>query len=129
MMKNLSFEKIIFYLACGCVFLPWFTWDAQMMGYCWGFDFILELAIPLFVIALFLYSESESKLLVLITEICALLLVAFTILAAGSWQYSFHIGMSWNFDLEPILPTYWISLSVFILLFVVIQLSIFQKSK
>ena len=73
MMKKLSFDKTLFYLACGCVFLPWFTWDAQMMGYCWGFDFILELAVPLFVIALYLYSESESKLLVLITEICELL--------------------------------------------------------
>ena len=125
-MKKFSFDKILFYLACGCVFLPWFTWDAQMMGYCWGFDFILELAIPLFIIALFLYSESRSKLLAFITEVCALLLVVFTVLASGIWQDSFYIDMSWNFDLEPILPTYWVSLTVFILLFIALQFHIFK---
>ena len=128
-MKNVSFAKILFYLASGCEFLPWFTWDAQMMGYCWGLDFILELAIPLFISALFLYSESRSKLLVFLTEICALLLVAFTILAAGKWQDSFNMVMRWNFDLEPILPTYWISLSVFILLFSAVQFRVIQKKK
>ena len=128
-MKKFSFEKILFYLACGCVFLPWFTWNAQMMGYCWGFDFILELAIPLFIIALFLYSESRSKLLVFITELSAALLVAFTVIAAGKWQDSFNMATGWNFNLEPILPTYWISLAVFILLFIAVQFRIFQKKK
>ena len=128
-MKKFSFDKILFYLACGCVFLPWFTWDAQMMGYCWGFDFILELAIPLFIIALFLYSESRSKLLVLITELSAALLVAFTVIAAGKWQDSFNMVTGWNFNLEPILPTYWISLVVFILLFIAVQFRVFQKKK
>ena len=128
-MKKFSFDKILFYLACGCVFLPWFTWDTQMMGYCWGFDFILELAIPLFIIALFLYSESRSKLLVLITELSAALLVAFTVIAAGKWQDSFNMVTGWNFNLEPILPTYWISLVVFILLFIAVQFRVFQKKK
>ena len=53
-MKNLmkrAFDKIVFYLACVCVFLPWFTWNATVMGCCRGFDFILALAPPLFVIA------------------------------------------------------------------------------
>ena len=128
-MKKFSFDKILFYLACGCVFLPWFTWDAQMMGYCWGFDFILELAIPLFIIALFLYSESRSKLLIFITKLSVALLVAFTVIAAGKWQDSFNMVTGWNFNLEPILPTYWISLAVFILLFIAVQFRIFQKKK
>ena len=126
-MRKLSFAKIIFYLACGCVLLPWFTWDAHMMAYCWGFDFILELAIPLFIIALFLYSESGSKLLLILTELSALLLVVFTILAVGTWQNSFYMLTGWNFDLEPILPTYWISLTVFILLFIAVQFHILKK--
>ena len=128
-MKKISFDKILFYLACGCVFLPWFTWDAQMMGYCWGFDFILELAIPLFIIALFLYSESRSKLLVFITELSAALLVAFTVIAAGKWQDSFNMVTGWNFNLEPILPTYWTSLTVFTLLFIAVQFHVFQRKK
>ena len=80
---------------------------------CWGFDFILELAIPLLIIAAFKYSESRNKLFVFITEICALLLVMFTILAVGKWQNSFYMVTGWNSDLEPTLPTYRVSLSVF----------------
>ena len=100
-----------------------------MMGYCWGFDFIIELAIPLFIIAAFLYSESKSKLFVFITEICALLLVTFTILAVGKWQNSFYMATGWDFDLEPVLPTYWVFLSVFILLFIAVQFRIFKQEK
>lgn len=128
MMKKISFDKLLFYLACVCVFLPWFTWDAKMMGCCWGFDFVLGLAIPLLVIALFLYSEPRTKLLIIITEICAVLLVVVAIIAIGAWQNSFFMASSWNFDLAPGLPTYWISLAVFVLLFIAVQFQVFSKN-
>lgn len=96
---------------------------------CWGFDFILELAIPLLIIAAFKYSESRNKLFVFITEICALLLVMFTILAVGKWQNSFYMVTGWNSDLEPTLPTYRVSLSVFFLLFIAVQFRIFKEER
>lgn len=130
-MKKLfdKFDKIVFCMSCICVFLPWFTWDAKMMGFCWGFDFILLLALPLFEIAFYLFSESNSKRLAVFTEACAVSLLVIMILAVGCWQSSFHIIQNWNFNLEPVLPTYWISLTIFVLLFIMLQIRIFRKAK
>lgn len=129
MMRKISFDKIIFCLACVCVFLPWFTWNARVMGYCWGFDFILELAVPLFVIAFFLFSDSRNKILIIVTELCSVLLLVFTVLAIGMWQKYFFMASSWKFDIEPVMPTYWISLSVYILLFSAVQFRAFPKKR
>lgn len=122
-------DKIIFYLACACVFLPWFTWNAKVMGCCWGFDFILALAPPLFVIAFYLYTRPRNKWLIALTELCAALLVAVPILAVGYWQELRLMSSGWKFSMEPVLPGWWAALAMFALLFGVVQVKIFRREK
>ena len=116
-------------MACICIFLPWFSWNPRVTGYCWGFNFILGLAVPLLIIAFYLFAGSDSGWLTVLTEISAALMVAVVILAAGSWQHVFNIVGGWKLSMRPILPTYWVSLAVYVLLFAALQVSIIKKSK
>lgn len=115
-------------MACICIFLPWFSWNPRMTGYCWGFNFILGLALPLLVIAFYLFAGRGSGWFAVLTEISAVLMVAVVIFAAGSWQHVFNIAGGWKLSMKPILPTYWFSLVVYILLFAALQMSIFKKA-
>lgn len=128
-LRKIKFTKVIFLLACVCIFLPWFTWNAKMMGYCWGFDFLLDLSAPLFIIGIFLFLGDRSKWLAVLTEACAVLLLAEAVLALGRWQIVFNITSSWNFQVEAALPGYWFSLAVFSALFIVLQVELFRKKQ
>lgn len=122
-------DKIVFYLACACVFLPWFTWNAKVMGYCWGFDFILALAPPLFVTAFYLYARPHNIWLIALTELCAVLPIVTAILAVGYWQELRLMSSGWKFSLKPVLPGWWAALAMFVLLFGLVQFEIFRKPK
>ncbi len=131
-MRNLvkkSFDKILFYLACACVFLPWFTWNAKVMGCCWGFDFILALAPPLFVIAFYLYTRPRSKWLIALTELCAVLPIVTAILAVGYWQELRLMSSGWKFSLKPVLPGWWAALVRLVRLFLAVQVKIYPREK
>ena len=127
-MKKIPPYKILFCLACICIFLPWFSWNPKVTGYCWGFDFILELALPMLIISFCIFSGGGSVWLAVLTEIFAIAMVAVVILAAGTWQQVFNISGGLKFSMRPILPTYRFSLAVYVLLFAALQVRIFRKS-
>lgn len=126
-MKKLSPSKILFCMACVCIFLPWFSWNPRVMGYCRGLSFIPELALPMIIIALYLFAGSRSARLAVLAEISAVVMVSVVISAVGFWQQVFNMVGGFKLSMKPILPTYWFSLAVYVLLFAALQVRIFRK--
>lgn len=128
-LRKITPAKIVFILACLCVFLPWFTWNAKMTGYCWGFYFVLELAAPMVVIGVYLGSGSRGKWFAALTELSSLLVIAIAVTAMGRWQIRCNITGVWEFAPETAQPTYWFSLVAFAALFAAIQFEVFKRAK
>lgn len=128
-MKKLTFPQSIFCLSGLSLFLPWFTWDADMMGYCFGFHFVLFLAVPWLTLGVYLWSESVGRVFSAIAEFCAVALVDIVVLTIGGWQKLSNICSHWRFQLAPVLPGYWLALALFIALFIATQFKIFKETK
>ena len=37
------------------VFLPWFTYNPKVMGYCWGFQFFYLWLVPVIIIGVYVF--------------------------------------------------------------------------
>lgn len=112
------------------VFLPWFTFNAKMMGYCWGFQFLKWLAVPLVVITVYLFQE-KSKMYAVLCEVSLIAIAAAYVVAFGRWQEVCNIapGFQWNEGLYTATAGYWVSVLLFMVFSAVIQFSIWKRNK
>lgn len=125
-MKTNRIVKLLYLLSFISVFLPWFTHNAQVMGYCWGYYFLKWLIVPLGVIGYYLFGRKRSPLLLLLSEIGMLCNPAVLVIAFGRWQEVCNInsGFHWEDGFRTALPTYWISLILFLIFFSVFQIDL-----
>lgn len=128
-MKKLTFPQIAFCLSGLSLLLPWFSWNPGVMGYCIGFEFALYLGLPWLVLGVYVWSEPVGRAFGVIAEFCAVALVDIAVLAIGFWQVQRNMISHWRFSLAPVLPGYWISLALYLALFVAVQFKIFTRTK
>ncbi|MGM9521559.1 MAG: hypothetical protein ACI3VB_03690 [Oscillospiraceae bacterium] len=128
-MKSDRLLKFLYLLTAAALVLPWFTYDARIMGFCWGYYFICWFFFPLLVTGVFVFCGFRSRLLCAITEACAAAELAILVMALGRWQEVCNItgGFQWADGLRTALPTYWLAVLIFLLFFAALQVQIFRR--
>ena len=123
-MKIRIVTSTLFVLLILSIFTPWFTYNATMMGYCWGFHFLKWLFLPLFLIGLFLFINRFRPLLWVLAEISLLATIPIYIRAFGRWQEVFHIitGDQWADGFHTAQPGYWFSVFMLLIFLIVFHL-------
>lgn len=120
----------IYILSVLSIFLPWFTYNPDVMGYCWGFQFLKWMILPLLIIGVFLFRIQSGKLLFFLAEMSIIAILAIFVMALGRWQEICNIieGFQWKDGLHTALPTFWISAGLFLLFFILLQQAHFKKA-
>lgn len=123
-MKAKEALKTVYILSCISLFLPWFTYNAKMMGYCWGFRFLIWFIIPMGIIGAFVFAGKRADFLSVLAELSSAVNIGILVFAFGRWQESSNIiaGFQWKDGFRTATPGFWISALLFILLFAFIQI-------
>ena len=127
-MMNKRILKVLYLLSILSFFLPWFTYNARMMGYCWGFQFIKWFILPTAVITIYLFSKKELMISVL-AEISSIANIILMIIAFGMWQQECNIITGFHFTdgFRTALPTFYIALILFLIFFIFLQYTLIQE--
>lgn len=112
------------------IFLPWFTFNAKIMGYCWGWHFLKYFAVPILVIIVYLI-QGKGKAFSVLAEFAVVTIFSVYVLAFVRWQELFHIapGFQWMEGFYTATVGYWVSFALFLLFSVLFQIKIFRKLK
>ena len=76
----------LYVLAVFSLFLPWFTYNASIMGYCWGFQFLSFFLIPFCISGLYLFRFRSSLLWGMLCQVSALADLGILVHILGYWQ-------------------------------------------
>ena len=117
--------KILFVLCVVTLVLPWFTYSARMMGYCWGAEFYAFFLLPMLLIGHSLFGRgTEAPRNVLgvfgcVGDIGAL------IYAVGIWQERHNIrgGFFFMDGVRTATVCFWITAALHLLLFAAVSVS------
>lgn len=128
-----SFSKALFVLACGSLFLPWFTRNPELTGYFWGFRYVLLYALPLFALGVYLFEPScrRGGIYSAIAELGAIAALVITAAVPGWWQQSsaFLAGGAYRSGIRAACAGYWVSLALFAMLFKLTTATVFSGKK
>lgn len=118
-MKGKTITKVLYILMLVCVMLPWFTYNPSMMGYCWGWQFLLWLAVPMTGTGIAVFQKEQRAVIWIPAAICQLVNLMILVLALGRWQEVRNIraGFQWQDGLHTATAGYWGAVCVFLLFF------------
>ena len=121
--------KGLFLLSAASVFLPWFTYNAKVMGYCWGWRFLPWFLPSLVMTGFSLFSKKQGILELLLGELGAAGNLAALILALGQWQEKANIqsGFHWAEGFRTATPAYWLAAVLFLGFFFAFQGNLLQR--
>ncbi len=130
-MKIKLAQKAVYVLSALSVFLPWFTYNPQVMGYRWGFMFLPWMAVPVVVTGFYVFARGRRLPLVILAEISTTLNIAILAVAFGGWQEFANIapGFQWSDGFHTATFGYWVSALLFLTQFVLLQVDISMVSK
>jgi len=122
-MKSKPVLIVSFVLLLLSIFLPWFTYNPKVMGYCWGFQFVHLWLVPVIIIGIYVFWKSTAAMFVL-CELSLIAILGSYIVAFGRWQEMCNIitGFQWKDGLHTATVGYWLSLGIFLLLVVLLQI-------
>lgn len=122
MMKKRSTLIISYFLFVCSLFLPWFTYNPKLMGYCWGFQFFYLWLIPITIIGAFVFAKGKKAMFIL-SELSLATMFGIYIFAIGRWQELRNIisGFHWKDGLHTATVGYWVSLCLFCVLAILLQ--------
>lgn len=122
-MKRKPVLTVSFILFLLSVFLPWFTYNPKVMGYCWGFQFSYLWLVPVIIIGIYIFWKSTATMFAL-CELSLITILGAYVFAFGRWQELCNIitGFQWKDGLHTATVGYWVSLGLFILLAVLLQI-------
>ena len=127
-MKARKYLKVLYLLSVLSLCLPWFTYNANVMGYRFGFVFLSWFAVPLALLAGCLFWPKWNTGMVILGELAHLGNFAALFCALGFWQQVCNIkaGFWLAEGIYTAQPGYWIAVVTFILLFVSNQIELFR---
>ncbi len=113
-------RKTVFILAVISVFLPWFTYNSDMMGYFYGFYFLDCLAVPLIIMALDVFGVVKDKRFKVLSVVASPAYIVIWILTGLVWQERANIigGLHPEDLLYTAIFGYWVSGALMIINFV-----------
>ena len=122
-MKLKKFLRILFLLCVFSLCLPWFTYNAKMMGYRWGILFAKWYALPFVLIGIYLFKEKKSEIAALLAEISAIANLAISVVLFGRWQELCNIaaGFRWGDGFRTAQAGFWAAVGLMLVFFVAFQ--------
>lgn len=123
--------KGLYILAVGSLFFPWFTYNASMMGYCWGYQFLPCFLLPCCIIGISLFQQKRKALWMFLTEVSMVADLGLFVYALGYWQRLCNIrdGFQLLDGLHTAQGSYWLSLGLHTALFILYQVHLFAARK
>lgn len=127
-MKKKDLLYSVFVMFVLSIFLPWFTFNAKIMGYCWGYNFLKWMIVPVIIIVIYLFQE-HSKMFIVLSELSLVSILTTYVIAFGRWQEICNIssGFQWDEGLHTATAGYWVSLSLYLCFTVILQVQMFGK--
>ena len=131
LMKENKARKILFVLSVASLVLPWFTYSASMMGYCWGSEFNIFFLTPMAVIGYALFGTVRDRpkeilgILGCSADLCAL------VWSLGTWQERHNIRKGFFFmeGVRTATVCFWITTAVHVVLFITVISSAAKKPR
>ena len=129
-MKATKRLKALFVLTWLTLCLPWFTYNASVMGYRYGFAFIKWFLLPLGVIALCLFWPKRDAVMIALGEAAHIANFIAIITALGLWQQVCNIksGFHWLEGIHTAQPGYWVAFGFFVIFFACFQIELTKGS-
>ena len=130
-MKTRNHLKVLYLLAALTLCLPWFTYNADVMGYRFGFAFLKWFAVPMALLAVCLFRPKWSKAMTVLAELAQLGNFAALVCALGFWQQVCNIKSGFHLleGVKTAQAGYWMAVVAFVLLFVCYQIELFQSAE
>ena len=127
-MKARKYLKVLYLLCVLSLCLPWFTYNANVMGYRFGFVFLSWFAVPLVLLACCLFWPKRNTGMVILGELAHLGNLAALFCALGFWQQVCNIKSGfWVAEgIYTAQPGYWIAVSLFVICFVCFQIELLR---
>ena len=109
------------------LFLPWFTYNAHVMGYCWGTQYVFYFLIPLILIGIYLFSMRTGIVHIILAEFGSIMYIILLVLVFGNWQEGRNIvsGFHWADGFRTAQPGFWLAVAAEVFTFVFIQYHVF----
>ena len=122
-MKRKTLMIASYILCLLSMLFPWFTYNPKVMGYCWGFQFYFIWAVPMVVIGIYVFFK-QNLLTFMLSELSLVAVLGSYIIAFSRWQEICNIiaGFQWEDGFHTATIGYWISLGLFWLLVVLLQI-------
>ena len=116
-MKASKYLKLMFVLTLLTLCLPWFTYNAKVMGYRYGFAFLNWFLMPAAALAVCLFWPGRKLPLVVLGEFALLGNFVALVCALGLWQQVCNIkpGFQWMEGVRTAQPGYWMAVCFFVL--------------
>jgi len=122
--------KTLFALTLLTFCLPWFTYNAEVMGCRYGFAFWKWFLPPVGVLAVCLAWPRRSFILIIIGECALAAEFAALVFSFGMWQQVCNIkaGFHWLEGFRTAQPGYWVSVGFFMIFFLCYQIELVKAS-
>ncbi|MBR4289073.1 MAG: hypothetical protein IKT52_00315 [Oscillospiraceae bacterium] len=129
-MKASKRLKALFGLTLLTLCLPWFTYNARVMGYRYGFAFLKWFLVPLAILALCLYWPKRSRILIVLGEAAHISNFTAIFTALGLWQQVCNIKSGFHLleGIRTAQPGYWMAVGFFVIFFVCFQIELIKDA-
>ncbi len=128
-MKKIDSVKLIYGFCWISILLPWFSYNPRMCGYTWGFDYILFLAVPMFIIGAYAFALRNKKTAGYAAMISAVLNLVIGVLAWGRFDAFTNVKGGWEFNPAVVRFGFPIALLSFTVLLIMLGVNIFNKKR
>ena len=130
-MKVKRFLRVIFFLCVASLCLPWFTYNARVMGYRWGLMFAKWYALPFALVGIHLFGKKKGELTAVLGEIAVLANLVISAVVFGRWHEFCNIaaGFRWLDGFRTAQPGFWIAAILMVMLFAAFQVEFCRRSE
>lgn len=105
------------------LFLPWFTYNPKVMGYCWGTQYVLYFIIPVVLVGTYIFSAHPRLVSMILAEFGSVMQIALLVVIFGTWQEGRNIaaGFRWLDGFRTAQPGFWLAAACTLLTFILLQ--------
>lgn len=120
----------LYVLTVFSLFLPWFTYNASIMGYCWGFQFLLFFLIPFCISGLYLFRFRSSLLWSVLCQVSVLADLGILVHILGYWQKYRNIrdGFQLSDGLHTAQIGFWLAVGLHIAFLIMVNVSLLRRN-
>lgn len=125
-MKASKYLKLLFVLTLLTLCLPWFTYNAKVMGYRYGFTFIKWFLVPMIILTICLFWPRQNTTMIVLGELAQVANFTAIVCAFGLWQQMCNIksGFHWLEGFRTAQPGYWMAMCFLVLFFLCFQIEL-----